>query len=170
MVSLVSSVALLVFPLLMAFAASSDLLTMRISNRVVLLLVAAFFAVAFYIGMPLEQVGLHVLAAAGTLAVGFAFFAFGWMGGGDAKLAAATVLWLGLAGALPYLLYASLLGGALTLVIVLLRARQLPPLFARFEWIERLHDPKAGVPYGIALAGAGMVVYAHSGIFQALLA
>lgn len=170
MISLVSTVAAMVFPLLMAFAASSDLLTMRISNRVVLLLAATFFAVALLIGMPLEQLGIHVLAAVATLAIGFAFFAFGWMGGGDAKLAAATVLWIGLAGALPYLLYASLLGGALTLVIVLLRARPLPPLLARVGWIERLHDPKAGVPYGIALAGAGLVVYAHSGIFQSLLA
>ena len=38
----------------------------------------------------------------------FAFFSFGWIGGGDAKLAAATSLWLGFGLTLPYLVYAAL--------------------------------------------------------------
>jgi Flp pilus assembly protein protease CpaA len=66
---------LLLFPLLMAFAASSDLLTMRISNRVVLLLVAIFCAVAVGIGMPLDEFGLHVACATIVLIVAFAMFA-----------------------------------------------------------------------------------------------
>ena len=99
----------------MAFAASSDLLTMRISNRLVLLLVCSFFVVAFVADLPLDQLGWHVGCAAIVLVVGFAFFAFGWIGGGDAKLAAATTLWLGFGLTLPYLVYAALLGGALTL-------------------------------------------------------
>ena len=41
----------------------------------------------------------------------------GWIGGGDAKLAAVTVLWLGLGHLADYLVYASLLGGALTIAI-----------------------------------------------------
>ena len=49
-----------------------------------------------------------------VLAVTFVFFALGWIGGGDAKLAAATALWLGFDHLLKYLLYASLFGGVLT--------------------------------------------------------
>src|SRR5262249_46905789 len=86
---------LLLFPALMAFAASSDLFTMTISNRVALALVAGFFALAFAIGMDLYDVLFHVGAAFAMLVVTFVFFARGWIGGGDAKLAAATALWLG---------------------------------------------------------------------------
>ena len=166
----VSTIALLLFPLLMAFAASSDLLTMRISNLLVLVLVAGFFAVALFIGMPLEQIGTHAMVAGITLVVGFAFFAFGWIGGGDAKLAAATMLWIGLGELLPYLIYAALLGGALTLAILGLRRWPLPQALAKVAWIDRLHDGKSGVPYGIALAAAGILVYSRTDIFQSLAA
>ena len=90
MSSLLSIPALLVFPLLMAFAASSDLLTMRISNKLVFALVLGFVALALFVGLPLEVVGMHFACAGIVLVAGFAFFAFGWIGGGDAKLAAAT--------------------------------------------------------------------------------
>src|SRR5215831_19144054 len=80
------AVRLLLFPALMAFAASSDLLTMTISNRISLILVGGFFFLAVWSGMPLADMGWHVLAALAVLAVTFTFFARGWIGGGDAKL------------------------------------------------------------------------------------
>ena len=162
------SLALLLFPLLMAFAACSDLLTMRISNRVVLLLVAIFCAVAVGIQMPLEEFGLHVACATAVLIVAFAFFAFGWIGGGDAKLAAATTFWLGFGVTLPYLLDASLIGGLMTLGILTARRWPLPNFLARVDWIDRLHDSKTGIPYGIALAIAGLLTYSDTSIFQRL--
>jgi prepilin peptidase CpaA len=160
--------ALLPFPLLMAFAASSDLLTMRISNRLVIALMLGFFPVALMVGLPFQQIGMHLACAGLVLVVAFAFFAFGWIGGGDAKLASATALWLGFGLALPYLVYAALLGGLLTLAILALRRVPMMPLIARFAWLERLHDGKQGVPYGIALAAAGLLVYNESSIFLAL--
>ena len=166
---MLSSLALLLFPLLMAFAASADLLTMRISNRVVLLLVGGFFLVAFGAHLPLESIGMHLLGAAIVLVFAFAFFAFGWIGGGDAKLAAATTLWLGFAMTLPYLVYAALLGGALTFGILAIRRWPLPEALGKVKWIDRLHDNKAGVPYGIALAASGLMVYSDSVIFQRLV-
>ena len=164
------ALALLIFPFAMAFAASSDLLTMRISNKLVMLMTAAFVIVALATGLPLPEFAMHLTCALIVLVVGFAFFAFGWIGGGDAKLAAATSLWLGFGLALPFLVYAGLLGGLLTLAILGLRAMPLNPLIARFAWVERLHDRKAGVPYGIALAAAGMIVYSNSAIFERLTA
>ena len=58
-----------------------------------------------------------------------------------------------------YLIYASLFGGALTLLIVQFRALPLPRAFVGREWAERLHQRGAGVPYGIALAAAALWIY-----------
>jgi len=167
-----SFAALLVFPLLMAFAASSDLLTMRISNRLVLLVMAGFFALALFTGMPLAEIGMHLACAALVLAFAFAFafFAFGWIGGGDAKFVAATTLWVGFGLALPYLVYAALLGGALTLALLALRRWPLPEPLRRIDWIDRLHDSRTQIPYGIALAAAGLLVYSDTAIFRSFIA
>ena len=161
--------ALLVFPALMAFAAASDLLTMTIPNRVSLALVAAFAVFAILGGLSWEAVLMHVAAGALVLAVCFGMFAFGWIGGGDAKLAAATALWLGFQTLMEYLLVSTLAGGLLTLAILYLRGVPLPPFAMNWEWLSRLHDRKSGVPYGIALALAALLVYPHSHIWGAVL-
>lgn len=168
--AMLNTVALLIFPLLMAYAASSDLLTMRISNYLVLGMIVAFAIVAMLTGMPLEQFGMHLACAAVVLVGAFAFFSFGWIGGGDAKFASATALWLGFGLTLPYLVYAALLGGALTLLILALRRLPLTPMIARVGWINRLHDQQSGIPYGIALAAAGLIVYSDTTIFQHFVA
>ncbi|MEJ2624664.1 MAG: prepilin peptidase [Pseudolabrys sp.] len=149
----------LLFPALMAFAASSDLFTMTISNRLSLALAGSFFLLALICGMGLATLGMHLAAAALVLVVAFIFFARGWIGGGDAKLVAATALWFGFGHLLDYLIWASLLGGALTLLLLQFRRFNLPQVLARQKWIERLHDAGAGVPYGIALAAAALIVY-----------
>jgi prepilin peptidase CpaA len=156
------AVRLLLFPALMAFAASSDLLTMTISNRVSLILAGSFFVLAIWSGMPLGQIGMHVAAGLAVLVVTFTFFVRGWIGGGDAKLAAATALWLGFDQLLNYLTIASLLGGVLTLLIMRFRLMPLPAMLAEQEWAKRLHRMDAGVPYGIALAIAALVVYSDT--------
>ena len=156
------AVRLLLFPALMAFAASSDLLTMTISNRVSLILAGSFFVLAVWSGMPLADIGMHVAAGLAVLVVTFTFFARGWIGGGDAKLAAATALWLGFDQLLNYLTIASLIGGVLTLVIMRFRLMPLPALIANQEWAKRLHRMDAGVPYGIALAIAALMVYSET--------
>lgn len=156
------------FPAVMAFAAASDLLTMTISNRVSLALALGFFLAAFLIGMPYAEMGEHVLAAIIVLAVAFACFAFGWIGGGDAKLAAATALWFGFSHLMDYLLLAAMIGGGLTLVLLALRQWPLPLPLARQPWIARLHAVNSGIPYGIALAIAGLVVYPDTAFIHAL--
>jgi prepilin peptidase CpaA len=104
----------------------------------------------------------HLGAAAAVLVVAFVFFARGWIGGGDAKLAAATALWLGFDHLLTYLLYASLFGGLLTIVLLKVRTLPLPSLLSGQSWAERLHRTDSGVPYGIALAAAALVVYPNT--------
>jgi prepilin peptidase CpaA len=160
---LIDAIRLLLFPALMAFAASSDLFTMTISNKLSLALVAAFFLLVMVTGMGLAAIGMHLAAAALVLIVAFLLFTQGWIGGGDAKLAAAAALWFGFGYLLDFLVYAALLGGALTLVLIQFRRLPLPGLLARQHWIMRLHDKAGGVPYGIALAAAALIVYPKTG-------
>ncbi len=156
---------LIIFPALMVFAASSDLLTMRISNRIVLGLIVSFVILAMVIGMPLSTFAIHVGISLAVLFVSFALFSFGWIGGGDAKLAAASALWFGSSITLTYLIYAALLGGVLTIAFLIARRIPLPQILSKVTWIERLHNKLSGIPYGIALAAAGLLVYPQSIIF-----
>jgi prepilin peptidase CpaA len=153
------TIRLLLFPAMMAFAASSDLLTMTISNRVSLILIAGFFVLALVVGMSGVDILSHVGAGTLVLVAAFGCFVQGWIGGGDAKLAAATALWFGFDHLLVYLLYASLFGGALTLLLIQFRTWPLPRFLAGREWVERLHKKDGGVPYGIALAAAALCIY-----------
>ena len=163
------TIALFVFPVLMAYAASSDLLTMRIANWLVILVALAYVGLALLAGVSWNEMGMAAAAAAIVLAVAFAFFAFGWIGGGDAKLVAATTLWVGFGLMLQYLIYAALLGGALTLIILWFRRYPLPAWLSKHAWLDRLHNPKTGVPYGITLAAAALLVYPETSIFRGLI-
>lgn len=165
---LVLPALVLFFPALMALAGSLDLVTMTIPNRLCLALAAGFFLFALATGAPMNMVLINLTCGAAVLAVTFAMFSFGWMGGGDAKLAAATALWLGWGSLLDYSLKVAIYGGALTLILIAGRKLPLTQGLARQAWIARLHHPKTGVPYGIALAAAGIMVYPQSQLLHAI--
>ncbi len=156
---IVDFLRLMLFPALMAFAAASDLFTMTISNRVSLMLAGGFLVLAALTGMPLQQVMLHLAAGLVVLVVAFGCFAMGWVGGGDAKVVSAAALWFGFSHLLEYLLYASLFGGALTLLLLQFRQWPLPYALGGQQWLQRLHDKQSGIPYGIALAVGALAVY-----------
>lgn len=158
---------LLFFPALMAYAACSDLLTMTIPNRVSLLLIAGFLGFAVVQGMTLAAVGGHLLAGLLVLSCTFGMFVMGWVGGGDAKLAAATAVWFGFGSLLEYSLVASVLGGGLTLFILHARSHVLPRFAQDWPWLLRLHDSRTGIPYGIALAAAALLVLPHTAVWRA---
>jgi prepilin peptidase CpaA len=157
---------LCIFPAAMCFAASSDLFTMKISNRVSVALLLGFVGLAFASGMKVDTVLWHLGCGLSVLAVTFALFAFGWIGGGDAKLAAATGVWLGFGHVVDYGIVSALLGGGLTLAIVYLRSMEMPPQLASMDWFARVHDKRSGVPYGIALAAAGLFIYPETALFS----
>jgi prepilin peptidase CpaA len=159
---------LLLFPALMAFAAASDLFTMTISNRVSLALVAGFLALAVLSGMGLSDILLHVGAGAAVLAVAFGCFAMGWVGGGDAKVAASAALWFGFGHLLTYLVYASLFGGVLTLALLQFRQWPLPYAFTGQAWLLKLHAKESGIPYGIALAIGALMIYPETDWIRAV--
>lgn len=166
---MISAAALFMFPWLMAYAASSDLLTMTIANWVSVALVSAFIVLAALAGVPaLKILELHLACGGATLVLTFALFACGWIGGGDAKLAAATAVWLGWDNLYAYGVVASVAGGALTLLILACRKVDLPPALDGQAWVKRLHAAGNGVPYGIALALAGLILYPDTAIWSAV--
>lgn len=152
-------IVFLIFPVSMAFAAASDVMTMTISNKLILVLLAGFAVAAPLSGMSLNLFGLHLAAGGVILAIAFGCFAMGWVGGGDAKLAAVIALWLGPMHALTFIVLASIAGGVLTMGLLRFRRQMLPAFAYSQEWIVRLHDNKSGVPYGIALAAAALILY-----------
>lgn len=154
---------LLVFPAAMAFAGAMDLFTMTIPNRISIVLVAAFGVAAAMTGIGWSALASHLGAGFLMLVIGIGMFAMGWLGGGDAKLLAATALWIGFDHLLAYLIVAGIAGGLLAIVILLYRSI-LPPLWlARQRWALNLHSARTGIPYGIALAAAGLHVYPSTG-------
>ncbi len=161
------AIKLLLFPAMMAFAASSDLLTMTIPNRVSLIMIGGFLLLAVTTGMSPAEIGSHFGADGVVLVVSFGLFARGWIGGGDAKLAVATALWFGFDHLMDYALYGSIFGGALTILILQYRNNPMPGMLLGQEWAERLHKSDGGVPYGIALAAAALAIYPHTPWMQA---
>mgnify|MGYP001162040194 CR=1 FL=1 len=162
---MLAAIILTLFPVLMFYSALSDVLTMTIANWVSITLVATFCVVAVLSSMSLSDFGWHVSCGVTVLLITFFFFARGWIGGGDAKLASATSLWMGWENVDEYSLLFALFGGVLTLVILVIRFGSLPAFVAERAWMRRLRDKSNGVPYGVALACAGMIVYPQTSVW-----
>jgi prepilin peptidase CpaA len=164
---MIEAAILVVFPFAMLHAAISDMLSMTILNRVSLLLIAAFAIIAPLTGMNISQILMHVAAFALVLTVCFCLFASGAMGGGDAKLLAATSLWFGMSMDLMlYLVISSALGGLLTLAILGFRGSAAAVYAGQFEFLRRIGDSKEKIPYGIALGIGGLLTFPDSWMGQ----
>lgn len=150
---------LIFFPFLMIYSAFSDLVSMTISNKVSLALMVGFTGFAFWIGMDLTDFAWHWAMFGVVLVASLGLFAIGAIGGGDAKLAASTALWLGWEHTLSYFLIASIIGAFLTLLLVRLRGSMIPKRIENVDWIARLYRADTGIPYGIALGAAAVMVY-----------
>ena len=161
---------LLVAPALLAAAAGWDLASFTIPNFLPLALAGAFVALILSSGMAPAIFALHFLAGVTGLAIGFALFAGGLIGGGDAKLFAAMALWFGFHDLFEFALVASLFGGGLALALMSVRRLPVPASLAAHSWIARLHDRQAGIPYGVALAAGALVVLPHAEIFRSVAA
>jgi len=156
---LAAAAAMSVFAFTMAAAGITDLTSFKIRNGLMLAFLLAYAALAPFSGLAVHEIGWSAAAAAGVLLVAFIVFALGWIGGGDAKLAAATALWVGADHTAAYLAYTGLFGGAFTLGLLMFRRLPLPAFFQSSPWIARLHLASSGVPYGVAMAVAGLVVF-----------
>ena len=167
---LVSELLLLVLvPAALIAAAGWDLASFTIPNAIPAGLLLGFAVVAISAGLSWSMIEGHVLAGMAALLMGFALFAFGIVGGGDAKLFCGAAVWLGLTHLPEFIFVASLLGGALTLAILMFRSLPLPALLARHAWLLRLHDRESGIPYGVALSAGACALLPYSDVFQTAL-
>ncbi len=153
---------LALLPALLLAAACWDIASFTIPNFIQAALIALFLLFVVATGMPAASFGGHLLAGFIGLVAGFTLFSLGYIGGGDAKLFACASLWLGLAALPSYALIASVLGGGLTLALLSFRSLPLPGVLARQNWVMRLHNPAAGVPYGVALAAGALAIVLYT--------
>jgi prepilin peptidase CpaA len=152
---MMAATLLLIFPLCLAAAAFTDLFEMKIPNMIPLVLLLGFFALAIVLGLPFSAIGMHLVAGLIVFLACFTFFAFNVMGGGDAKLLTAASVWFGFnITLLVFLLQVAVLGGILTLLILLIRSQSSHILALRLPVPRSLLMEKK-IPYGIAIAIGG---------------
>jgi prepilin peptidase CpaA len=168
MIHALSTLVLLVFPVMVILAGLKDVTSYTIPNWMSLGLVAGFPLAALVAGLPLPVVGLHLAVGVVALFAGMGMFAARWIGGGDAKLFAAAALWIGWPAAMTYLLVTTLAGGALAVLLVGLRSARLrPALPSGPGWFVRLAQPGENVPYGVAIAIGALAAWPLSALAAA---
>jgi len=165
---MLETAVLTVLPGAVAFAAAMDLFTMKIPNRISVLLVLAFFPLALLAGLDAWVITGHVSAGVLMLVLGVLLFIPGWFGGGDAKLMAAIGLWIGPENLLAYMLYVALAGGLIAAAFFSARSVPLPRVLLGEAWALRLHRHDTGIPYGLALAAGALLVYPQTVWFSIL--
>jgi prepilin peptidase CpaA len=168
MLQLVETILVASFAALVILAAQRDVVSYTIPNWISATLVATFPLAAFATGLPLLNATLHAGVGVLALLLGMGLFALRVIGGGDAKLLAAVMLWLGWPAALPALLVAGLAGGALALGLQALRASALRPyVMTGPAWFARLAQPGEAAPYGVAIALGALAAFPNSPLMVA---
>jgi len=151
---------LLVFPALVIIAALKDVTSYTIPNWISLALIVAFGPAALVSGASMATVGLCLAAGLVALLAGMGMFAANWIGGGDAKLFAASVLWLGWPAAGSFMLVTAMAGGALTLGLLGLRSGWFEPILAGGPaWVRKLGAKDGDIPYGAAIAAGALMAF-----------
>ncbi|WP_295695224.1 prepilin peptidase [uncultured Maricaulis sp.] len=152
MSAMLLQITILVLAGLMLAAAFFDASKFIIPNWLVGLVLLTFPIAALASGLGWSEAGNHLLGGLVALVIGFALFAPGWIGGGDAKLFAAAALWFGWPEIIAFLIHTVMAGGVLVLLLLALRwlAPRIPALAGKIEGTALA--VKAPVPYGIAIA------------------
>lgn len=118
-------------------------------NAAIALLAPAWW---FVHGYGLADAGWQLAIALGVFAAFVGAFHFGWMGGGDVKMIGALALWLPGDALLFMLVVMSIIGGGLTLLMMIDHWRRKAP-------------GAVETPYGVAIAMASIVAL-HEPIFN----
>lgn len=143
-------------------AAACDVWRLRIPNLLTFGLGGSFFALALLNPLAVAWAS-HLGAGLLVLGAGALLFRLGLLGGGDVKLWAATSLWIGMDGLPLHVLLVALLGGALALLLLIVRtmvSRLLTALPAgRRTPLPRVLTPGEGIPYGVAIAGSSLLLH-----------
>jgi prepilin peptidase CpaA len=163
MLSGVIALAVLIcFPAALLWAATTDFLTMTISNRLSIGLACAYVILAPLVGLTVGEMALSFGAAVIVFLACFALFAANVMGGGDAKILTAASLWFGLTPSLiGFMVYIAYAGGLVTLVFLLLRWRASTVLAWGIPLPMSVVEAKK-IPYGIAIAIGGILAFPNA--------
>ncbi|MFO1088622.1 MAG: prepilin peptidase [Hyphomicrobiales bacterium] len=165
---MLQSVALTLFPLLVVVCGLFDFFTLRIPNWLNGVTAVAFVLCALSVAMPLPVLGMHVLAGIILLIFGFALFAGNFIGGGDAKMLAATGLWIGWTPIVPFLVFTAIAGGVLGVVMLILRSTQRYLQFTGIDSFAPFVSKKIDLPYGMAIAAGAVLVLPETWWFTGL--
>jgi len=148
----------------MLAAAYKDATTMTIPNWISIVLISGFFLAIPFVWPNWSEFGIHILVGISFFLGGFAMFAFGWLGGGDAKLMAATALWWQWPDAILYILYTTLLGAALAIFLIIGR-KYIPVKVLTSPWAYKMFKDEKKMPYGLALAAGALLTLPQSTLF-----
>ena len=163
---MISLLFLSAFPAALIIAAATDLHDFKIPNWISIVLVGAYFAAAAVVGAPLRVVFEGALLGGAVLGVGFVLFAVRFFGGGDAKLLAATAPWVGLAGFVDFVMSMAIIGGVFAVLLISFRRAPPLPVYAQAPWLMRLHQNRNEIPYGVAIAAAGLLNFPQTPFFK----
>jgi prepilin peptidase CpaA len=155
-----------VFPAALLIAAATDLYEFKIPNWISATLFVAYFAAAPALGAPPSLVLDGLLVAGAALVVGFILFALNIVGGGDAKLLAATAPWMGLSSLAVFLMNMAFAGALLAIALILFRKTPALPIYAHAPWVLRLHQKPKDIPYAVAIAAGGLISFPQTPFFQ----
>jgi prepilin peptidase CpaA len=153
------------FSLCMLMAAFKDASVMLIPNWICLTVFALFLLITPFAWTDMSIFGEHLMVGSTVFAVGFVMFALGWLGGGDAKLLAATSFWWTWTDLVNYIGFVGIIGGALALFILLGR-QYMPARIATSAWSYGLFKEEKKMPYGLALAAGALLTLPDSHIFM----
>lgn len=158
----------LVFVGLIMAAAACDLRSMLIPNWISIALALIFPLAAWSAGMSWPAIGLHVGIGVLVFIAGFILFSINVLGGGDVKVIAAASVWTGAAALSPFAFWTTAAGGVLALVMLIAR-RSMEPAAHRPAFLNRLLDPKKGIPYAVAIAVGAMASLPAQPVVQAAI-
>ncbi|MEL6567521.1 MAG: prepilin peptidase [Pseudomonadota bacterium] len=147
------------------FAALHDVATLKIPNWVNASIAGLGISALAVSGLPLVDMGWHLLIGLIAFAISFALFSFGVFGGGDAKMIPAVALWMGPVAIVPFLVWTAFIGGGIALVGLAARYAPLPQTTP--SWVTNTLSRGEGVPYGVAIAGGALLAAIHSPLLTA---
>jgi prepilin peptidase CpaA len=153
---MIGLLALTAFAALLIYAACSDIARLTIPNWVSIALAALFVPAALAAGVPLAQIGAHLLFGAAMLAGGFFLFQASIIGGGDAKLLAGAAVWTGFQAFPPFIFWTAAAGGVLALSLIAAR-RCLKQAATNPAFVNHLLERQTGVPYAVAIMTGGLM-------------
>jgi prepilin peptidase CpaA len=154
------------FPAALIIAALNDLYEYKIPNWVSVVLFLSYFAAGIGLGATPSAMLEGFLFSCAALVVGFGLFAGKILGGGDAKLIAASAPWIGPSALAPFLLNTAFAGGVFAVALIMFRKAPALPVFAQAPWLMRLHQRPKDIPYAVAIAIGGLLSFSQTPFFQ----